>query len=64
MPFTLVENKLPLTEECKHYKHEDEVPADIQKYWHQRKSIFNLYRYNIRLTNDAWFGVTPEPVAK
>lgn len=33
------------------------------RYWHQRYSIFNFYDYDIRLTDDAWFGVTPEPVA-
>lgn len=33
------------------------------RYWHQRYSIFNFYDYDIRLTHDAWFGVTPEPVA-
>ncbi|KAK5663398.1 hypothetical protein OQA88_3827 [Cercophora sp. LCS_1] len=63
MTFTLVQDKLPLTEECKHYTKEHQVPAEIQKYWHQRKSIFEFYDYDVRLTDDAWFGVTPEPVA-
>ncbi len=37
--------------------------ADLFRYWHQRYSIFYFYDYDIRLTDDAWFGVTPEPVA-
>ena len=35
----------------------------LLRYWHQRYSIFQYYDYDIRMTNDAWFGVTPEPVA-
>ena len=34
-----------------------------RRYWHQRYSIFSAYDDDIRLTDDAWFGVTPEPVA-
>jgi trimethylguanosine synthase len=37
--------------------------ANFVRYWHQRYSLFNFYDYDIRLTDDAWFGVTPEPVA-
>ncbi|KAK3310541.1 RNA cap guanine-N2 methyltransferase-domain-containing protein [Chaetomium strumarium] len=58
-----VEGTLPLTEECHHYDDIQEVPRELQKYWHQRYTIFNFYDYGIYLTNDAWFGVTPEPVA-
>ncbi|KAL2140242.1 hypothetical protein VTI28DRAFT_4056 [Corynascus sepedonium] len=58
-----VEGTLPLTENCHHYDDVSEVPWELQKYWHQRYSIFNFYDYDIRLTDDAWFGVTPEPVA-
>ncbi|KAL3418994.1 RNA methylase family [Phlyctema vagabunda] len=53
----------PLTDECRHYSHLSEVPWDIQKYWHQRHSIFSAYDDGIYMTDDAWFGVTPEPVA-
>ncbi|KAK3337114.1 RNA cap guanine-N2 methyltransferase-domain-containing protein [Cercophora scortea] len=63
MAFEVVENKLPLTAECHHYENINEVPWDIQKYWHQRYSIFEFYDYDIHLTDDGWFGVTPEPVA-
>ncbi|KAK3906930.1 RNA cap guanine-N2 methyltransferase-domain-containing protein [Staphylotrichum tortipilum] len=58
-----VEGQLPLTEQCQHYDDLDDVPSHLQKYWHQRYSIFYFYDYDIRLTDDAWFGVTPEPVA-
>ncbi|KAK4043655.1 RNA cap guanine-N2 methyltransferase-domain-containing protein [Parachaetomium inaequale] len=58
-----VQDTLPLTEQCHHYDKIDQVPWDLQKYWHQRNSIFSFYDFGIRLTNDAWFGVTPEPVA-
>ncbi|KAK3394729.1 RNA cap guanine-N2 methyltransferase-domain-containing protein [Podospora didyma] len=63
MAFTVLDGKLPLTEKCLHYDTANEVPWDIQKYWHQRYSIFQYYDYDIRMTDDAWFGVTPEPVA-
>ncbi|TPX15391.1 uncharacterized protein E0L32_004371 [Thyridium curvatum] len=33
------------------------------RYWHQRYSIFSYYDDDVQLTDDAWFGVTPEPVA-
>jgi trimethylguanosine synthase len=52
-----------LTDECHHYDSLAEVPWDIQKYWQQRHSIFSLYDEGIYMTDDAWFGVTPEPVA-
>jgi trimethylguanosine synthase len=39
------------------------VPWDIQKYWYQRHSIFSAYDVGIYMTDDTWFGVTPEPVA-
>ncbi|KAK4205347.1 RNA cap guanine-N2 methyltransferase-domain-containing protein [Triangularia verruculosa] len=58
-----VDGKLPLTDECLHYDDVLEVPSNLQKYFHQRYSIFNFYDHDIRLTNDAWFGVTPEPLA-
>ncbi|TVY80973.1 Trimethylguanosine synthase [Lachnellula suecica] len=53
----------PLTDECHHYQLREDVPWDIQKYWEQRYSIFSMYDEGIYMTDDAWFGVTPEPVA-
>ncbi|TDZ74492.1 Trimethylguanosine synthase [Colletotrichum trifolii] len=55
--------RLPLTDECHHYKSKAEVPWDLQKYFSQRYSIFSWYDEGVRLTDAAWFGVTPEPVA-
>ncbi|PVH88535.1 RNA cap guanine-N2 methyltransferase [Cadophora sp. DSE1049] len=52
-----------LTDQCHHYTHIGEVEYDIQKYWQQRYSIWSLYKEGIYMTDDAWFGVTPEPVA-
>ncbi|PLB39580.1 RNA methyltransferase [Aspergillus candidus] len=49
--------------EVHHYNHISEVPWDIQNYWRQRHNIFSKYDQGIWLTDDAWFGVTPEPVA-
>lgn len=75
--------RLPLTDECHHYKGKHEVPWDIQKlvlccpictffqhanrlcrYFSQRYSIWSYYDGGVHMTDDAWFGVTPEPVAK
>ncbi|TKA75042.1 hypothetical protein B0A49_02189 [Cryomyces minteri] len=50
-------------ESVHHYDYAEEVPSDIQKYWHQRYQIFSKYDHGIWMTDDAWFGVTPEPVA-
>ncbi|KAI9673950.1 MAG: Trimethylguanosine synthase [Caeruleum heppii] len=50
-------------EGCHHYWQLGQVPWDIQKYWYQRYGIFSLYDEGIWMTDDAWFGVTPEPVA-
>jgi trimethylguanosine synthase len=47
-----------------HYDSAEEVPWDISKYWHQRHDIFSKYDEGIWMTDGAWFGVTPEPVAK
>ncbi|KJX94287.1 RNA methylase family protein [Zymoseptoria brevis] len=46
-----------------HYESTEELPSEIAKYWHQRHSIFSKYDEGIWLTDDAWFGVTPEPIA-
>lgn len=33
-------------------------------YWKQRHRIFTKYEDGVWLTDDAWFGVTPESIAK
>ncbi|PTB65392.1 hypothetical protein BBK36DRAFT_1142378 [Trichoderma citrinoviride] len=55
--------RLPLTDDCHHYTGKHEVPWDIQKYFSQRYSIWSYYDAGVHMTDDAWFGVTPEPVA-
>lgn len=45
------------------YDTAQDCPRDIAKYWHQRHNIFSKYDEGVWLTNDAWFGVTPEPIA-
>ena len=50
---------------CIHATHA--LPLDIAdgiRYYHQRYSIFSKYDEGIWMTEDAWFGVTPEPVAR
>lgn len=36
----------------------------INRYYHQRHNIFSRYDNGIWMTEDAWYGVTPEPIAK
>ncbi|KAL5624749.1 hypothetical protein BROUX41_004809 [Berkeleyomyces rouxiae] len=59
----LLTEDLPLTPQCVHYQSSDEVPHNIRKYWSQRYTIFSLYDEGVLFTDDAWFGVTPEPIA-
>ena len=33
------------------------------RYWQQRHTIFSNYNEGVYMTHDAWYGVTPEPVA-
>ena len=40
------------------------MPTEIYKYWEQRTSLFSKYEEGIWMTDDSWFGVTPEPVAE
>ncbi|KXT11648.1 hypothetical protein AC579_7034 [Pseudocercospora musae] len=50
-------------EGVQHYHFLAEVPSNIAKYWQQRHQIFSKYDEGVWLTDDAWFGVTPEPMA-
>lgn len=36
----------------------------LNRYYHQRHDIFSRYDEGVWMTEDSWFGVTPEPVAK
>ncbi|KAL8777192.1 MAG: hypothetical protein Q9213_007964 [Squamulea squamosa] len=62
MPAALVEAIGP-TSTCKHYDDLRQVPWDIKKYYHQRYSLFSRYDDGVLMTDTAWYGVTPEPVA-
>lgn len=33
------------------------------RYWYQRNTLWQYDDYDIRMTDAAWFGVTPEPIA-
>ena len=37
--------------------------TNASRYWQQRYTIFPYYDDGFYLTHDAWFGVTPEPIA-
>lgn len=45
------------------WSHVDQFPEPLQKYWFQRFKIWEKYDEGIWMTEDAWFGVTPEPIA-
>lgn len=37
---------------------------NFRRYWQQRHKIFSMYDSGIYLTDDLWYGVTPEPIAR
>jgi trimethylguanosine synthase len=39
------------------------LTSNNNRYWHQRFKIWEKYDQGIWMTEDAWFGVTPEPIA-
>ncbi|KAF9731366.1 hypothetical protein PMIN06_010050 [Paraphaeosphaeria minitans] len=41
----------------------DQFPEHLRKYWFQRHKIWQRYHEGVWMTEDAWFGVTPEPIA-
>ncbi|KAI3465346.1 hypothetical protein Pfo_022009 [Paulownia fortunei] len=41
-----------------------EVPPSISKYWCQRYQLFSRFDYGIKMDEEGWFSVTPEPIAK
>ncbi|KAL0438733.1 UNVERIFIED_CONTAM: Trimethylguanosine synthase [Sesamum latifolium] len=40
------------------------VPPSISKYWCQRYLLFSRFDYGIKMDEEGWFSVTPEPIAK
>ncbi|KAL8513874.1 hypothetical protein ACS0TY_013116 [Phlomoides rotata] len=41
-----------------------EVPSSISKYWCQRYLLFSRFGEGIKMDEEGWFSVTPEPIAK
>lgn len=41
-----------------------EVPSSISKYWWQRYMLFSKFDNGIKMDEEGWFSVTPEPIAK
>lgn len=41
----------------------EDFSPEISKYWEQRHKIWSKYEEGVWMTDDAWFGVTPEPIA-
>ncbi|KAJ9494918.1 putative diacylglycerol O-acyltransferase tgs1 [Exophiala xenobiotica] len=63
VPARTVAPSEPLPDGVHHYETIEEVPWDVQKYWHQGYSIFSKYDDGIWMTDNAWYGVTHESVA-
>ncbi|XP_021898685.1 uncharacterized protein LOC110815281 isoform X3 [Carica papaya] len=42
----------------------EEYPASIGKYWAQRYLLFSRFDDGIRMDEEGWFSVTPEPIAQ
>ncbi|KAL5121096.1 putative diacylglycerol O-acyltransferase tgs1 [Pleosporales sp. CAS-2024a] len=53
----------PKEEGIHQWLHVDQFPEELKKYWFQRFKIWEKYDKGIWMTEDAWFGVTPEPIA-
>ncbi|KAK6525579.1 hypothetical protein TWF281_010636 [Arthrobotrys megalospora] len=42
----------------------DSIPWDLLNYWHQRYSLFSLWDEGIWITDEGFYSVTPESVAR
>ncbi|XP_011029813.1 PREDICTED: uncharacterized protein LOC105129425 isoform X2 [Populus euphratica] len=42
----------------------EEFSSNIAKYWCQRYTLFSRFDDGIRMDEEGWFSVTPEPIAK
>lgn len=42
----------------------EEISTSIEKYWYQRYLLFSRFDDGVRLDEEGWFSVTPEPIAK
>lgn len=50
---------------CDSYEKRQVLSTDhhASRYWQQRYDIWQYYDDGIWMTDSAWFGITPEPVA-
>ncbi|PKI50630.1 hypothetical protein CRG98_028942 [Punica granatum] len=42
----------------------EDYSTSIEKYWYQRYLLFSRFDDGVKLDEEGWFSVTPEPVAK
>ncbi|KAF2200956.1 S-adenosyl-L-methionine-dependent methyltransferase [Delitschia confertaspora ATCC 74209] len=64
MPGAIIEPENPPDEEgIHHWTTLTDAPKDHKKYFGQRHKFFSKYDEGIWMTDDAWFEVTPEPIA-
>lgn len=42
----------------------EEYSATIEKYWYQRYILFSRFDEGVKMDEEGWFSVTPEPIAK
>ncbi|KAJ6826042.1 trimethylguanosine synthase-like isoform X1 [Iris pallida] len=54
---------MKLRKKRKHYKRSKSVKPWLVKYYRQRYSLFSLYDSGIKMDDEGWFSVTPEPIA-
>ncbi|KAG0198056.1 Trimethylguanosine synthase [Mortierella sp. GBA30] len=45
------------------YTNKNQLPQDMQKYWHQRYRYFSLFDHGIKMDKEGWYSVTPEKIA-
>ncbi|CAK7347535.1 unnamed protein product [Dovyalis caffra] len=50
--------------ECQSEQMFEEFSSNIGKYWCQRYTLFSRFDDGIRMDEEGWFSVTPEPIAK
>ncbi|KAK5945979.1 hypothetical protein PMZ80_000118 [Knufia obscura] len=46
------------------YTNPNDIPWDLEPYWKHRHSMFSLYDHGIWTTDDSWFEVTHESIAR
>jgi len=46
------------------YLSREDFPAEMEKYWAQRKRLFSRFDQGIKMDKESWYSVTPEAIAK